>query len=153
MKKIYKPKTIITIFVSTFIIVLALFGSSWQIGFAETAPTIPPTIYDFNPKQICVNSSDTVITVEGYDFIDITNTWIVWVDSSYNHSYIIPDEIIVLDPFNMYLKFTVDAPKLTQVGDAWFYIDNYPDILYGNIGPYSVEIIACNYIYLPLLMK
>ena len=132
MKKIYKPKTIITIFVSTFIIVLALFGSSWQIGFAETAPTIPPTIYDF---------------------IDITNTWIVWVDSSYNHSYIIPDEIIVLDPFNMYLKFTVDAPKLTQVGDAWFYIDNYPDILYGNIGPYSVEIIACNYIYLPLLMK
>jgi len=155
-------KTILTIMLASLILILGLFGTQWQTGQAETLPTIPtiptipiifPTVYGYEPQQICSNSADTVVTIYGYDFIDTTNTWIVWVDSSYVHTYIRSDEITFDNPKSMHLKFTVDAQKLTQVGDAWFYIDNYPEIQFGLAGPFPIEIIGCNNIYLPLVVK
>ncbi|MBW6473913.1 MAG: hypothetical protein K0B14_12345 [Anaerolineaceae bacterium] len=162
LKTKQKNKLLFTIVISSIIIILGLLGSKWQLGFAEdvpsvpTVPTIPiifPTVYNYQPQQICVNSADTIVTVHGYDFIDTTNTWIVWVDSFYVHSYIKSDEITVDNPTSMYLKFTVDATKLTHVGDVWFYIDNYPEIQFGLAGPFWIEIIGCNNIYLPLVVK
>lgn len=149
MKKIYKPKTIITIFVSAFIIVLALFGANWQIGQAETIPTLP-IIYTFEPQEICVNSSDTVVTVNGANFIDPTYTQILWLDAYGSYSYIVPDEIT---DGGTKLIFTVGSDKLSVVYSASFWIDNHPGDLYELLGPLYIEIKGCNYIYLPLIMK
>lgn len=149
MKKIYKPKTIFTILVSAFVVVLALFGANWQIGQAETVPTIP-IIYSYEPQEICVNSGDTLVTVNGGDFIDTTYTWILWLDSLNNYSYIIPDSVS-LD--GTQLIFTVEAAKLTQVYEARFWIENHPPDSLEKVGPFYINIIGCEFIYLPLIMK
>lgn len=149
MKKIYKPKTIFTILVSAFVVVLALFGANWQIGQAETVPTIP-IIYSYEPQEICVNSGDTLVMVNGGDFIDTTYTWILWLDSLNNYSYIIPDSVS-LD--GTQLIFTVEAAKLTQVYEARFWIENHPPDSLEKVGPFYINIIGCEFIYLPLIMK
>lgn len=148
MKNNNKTKTIITIFVSAFIIVLALFGANWQIGQAETITL--PEIYNYAPQEICVNSMDTVVTVYGKpdSFITPEYTWILWLDFSGNDSYIIPDEII-----DGVLKFTVDSTKLTEVYTAAFWIENHPIGSIERTGPFYIEIKGCNFIYLPLVMK
>ncbi len=148
MKKIYKPKTVITIFVSAFVIVLSLFGANWQIGQAETITL--PEVYSYEPQEICVNSLDTLVTVYGKpdSFITPEYTWILWLDSSGSDSYIIPDEII-----DGVLKFTVVETKLTEVYTAAFWIENHPVGSIERTGPFYIDIIGCEFIYLPLVMK
>ena len=152
MKKNNKIKTIITILVSAFVIVLGLFGANWQVGQAETVPTVPtlPIIYSFAPQQICVNSGDTLVTVNGGDFIDTTYTWIKWLDAFNNFSYIIPNSI---NAAGTELIFTVEAAKLTQVYEAAFWIENHPPNSPEIVGPFYINIIGCEHIYLPMIAK
>jgi len=50
--------------------------------------------------------------------------------------------------------FTIDAPKLSQVWSASLWVVNHPEINDDEIiGPFYIDIVGCNYIYLPLVMK
>ena len=149
MKTIYKTKTVITIMVSALVIVLALFGANWQVGQAETVPTLP-IIYSFAPQEICVNSGDTLVTVNGDDFIDTTYTQILWLDAFNYFSYIIPD-YVSLD--GTQLIFTVEAAKLTQVYEAAFWIENHPPDSLERVGAFYIDVIGCEHIYLPMIAK
>lgn len=152
LKTYQKNKLLFTIVISSIIIVLGLLGSKWQLGYAEDEPTIPtlPFVYDYEPKEICINSIDPVVTVFGppESFITPEYTWIKWLDATNEYSYIVPDEII-----NGVLKFTVDPPKLTQVYTAYFWIENHPPDSDEIYGAFPIEIIGCNNIFLPLVMK
>jgi hypothetical protein len=156
MKKIYNPKTITTIFVSAFVIVLALFGANWQIGQAETIPTLP-RIFSYEPEEICAFSEDTSVTVKGYNFIDDIDgyyyTWIRWLGPNDSlPTYIIPDDI---NTDGTTLIFTIESSKLLQVGEASFWIVNHPESEdpFELVGDLPINIVGCNYIFLPILSK
>ena len=149
-----KNKNLLTIAIASLIIVFGLLGSNWQMGFANdvsaTVPTIP-IIYSITPDTICVGSMDTVATIRGGKFIDTTYTKVKWLDANYNYSYITPDSVS-LDKTE--LKFTIDAAKLSQAWVASVWVVNHPEINDDEIvGPLYVDIVGCNFIYLPLVMK
>ncbi|MBE0685466.1 MAG: hypothetical protein IH585_05655, partial [Anaerolineaceae bacterium] len=135
------------IIISAIVIVLALFGTNWQIGQAYIVPTIP-IIYSYQPQEICVNSEDTFVTVSGDDFIDTTYTWVLWLDAFDNFSYIVPESVSSTE-----LIFTVKAEKLTQAYEAAFWIENHPPDSLEKVGPFYINIVGCEFIYLPLIMK
>jgi hypothetical protein len=146
-------KAFFTIIVALFVIILGLFGTQWQIGHAETAPTVPtiPIIYSITPETICVGSGYTVATIRGDKFIDTTYTQVKWLDANYNYSYIIPDYVSV---DGTELKFTIEPSKLSQVWSASLWVVNHPEINDNEIiGPFYIDIIGCEFIYLPLIMK
>jgi len=151
--KSMNKKTILTITLGSLIIILGLLGTRWQIGQAVTEPTVPtiPIIYSISPETICVGSGDTVATILGEKFIDTTYTKVKWLDANYIYSYITPD-YVSLDGTE--LMFTIDAPKLSQVWSASLWVVNHPEINDDEIiGPFYIDIVGCNYIYLPLVMK
>ncbi len=147
MKILKKQRTLVSIIIATFVVVIALMGAKWQIGQADTIPTIP-IIYNFEPKEICVNSEDTTVTISGGDFIDVDYTWILWLDVLNNYSYIIPNSVSSNE-----LIFTVEAAKLTQVYEAPFWIENHPPDSKERVGPFYIDIVGCEFIYLPLVLK
>ncbi len=146
-----KPKTILTITISSLIIVFALLGFDWQSGQADVIfTTTIPLLTTYEPKEICVYSDDTLVSASGEKYIDVDYTWILWKDASDNFSYIIPNFV---NEAGTELEFTVDAAKLTQVYDALFWIENHPPNSLERTGPFYIDIVACNFIYLPLVMK
>jgi hypothetical protein len=152
LKKSINTKMILTVMLASSIVILGLIGTQWQIGQAETVPTVPtiPIIYSFEPQEICVSAGDTLVTVNGGDFIDTTYTWILWLDAFNNYSYIIPNSI---NQDGTQLIFTVDSAKLTQVYEAAFWIENHPPESLEKVGPFYIDIIGCEFIYLPLIAK
>ncbi len=155
LKTISKSKSILTIAISAVIILLAILGSSWQKGFADTIPTIP-IVYDYyEPQSICVNSLDTQVTVYGSNFINWYGDYysiVRWQGPTNTEPIdILADEI---NEAGTVLKFTLTADLLTQVGEGTFWVVNHPD--FGDpveVGePKIINIISCD-IYLPLVMK
>ena len=146
-------KVVFSTILISFIVVLGLMGSSWNIGHAEdinTAPTIP-VVYSITPNTICVGAGDTVATIRGEEFIDTTYTQVKWLDANYNYLYIIPDFVNV---DGTELKFTIDAAQLSQVWIASVWVVNHPEVNDDEIvGPLYVDIIGCEFVYLPLIMK
>lgn len=155
MLKIYKkPRTIFTLVITSFVIFLALLGSNWQIGQAGDA-TIPE-IYTYEPDLVCANSDSISASVSGDKFINYEGdfyTWISWLGPNDTQpSYIIPDNINVAGTL---INFTIDATKLTNVGSARFWVVNHPEYVppFEIVGPFYIDIVGCNFIYLPLVMK
>jgi hypothetical protein len=149
LKILLNKESFITIMLTAIIIVLALFGTQWQIGKAEIIPTIP-IIYSYAPQEICVNTGDTLVTVNGDDFIDTTYTWILWLDAFNVYSYIVPETV---NQYGTQLIFTVESAKLTQAYEAKFWIENHPPGSLEKVGPFSIDVIGCEFIYLPLIAK
>lgn len=152
MLNIQKNKTFLTVIIASLIIVLGLLGSRWQIGFAEDDPTIPtiPNFFSITPDSICAGSGDTQATIRGANFIDEEYTWVRWLDADNNFYFIVPDFV---SADGTQIDFTIDAAKLDQVWIANIWIVNHPPALDEMVGTLSVEIVACNFIYLPLVMK
>lgn len=149
LKSIKNKKFIITIIIVVTIISLGTIGSSWKVGFAETNPTLP-VIYSISPETICVGSGNTEITIRGDDFIDKDYTWVRWLDITGEYSFIVPDYV---SPEKNELRFTVLADKLDEVWDARLWVVNHPPALDEIVGYFIIEIVGCEFIYLPLIMK
>ncbi|PKO04204.1 MAG: hypothetical protein CVU41_18350 [Chloroflexi bacterium HGW-Chloroflexi-3] len=149
LKILVNKKLILTITLFALVIVLALFGANWQNGQAQFVPTIP-IIYSYEPQQICVNSDNATVTVNGGNFISTEYTWILWLDAFNYYSYIIPNSVS-LDGTK--LIFPVELAKLNQVYEAAFWIENHPPDSLEKVGPFYIDIIGCEFIYLPLIAK
>jgi hypothetical protein len=151
-----KVRTFLIFLLIAGIIGLGMVGASWNVGFAETNPTIPIVYGTYEPKEICVNSDDTQATIFGENFINYLGdyyTWVKWLGpNDVLPTYIIPDYI---NEEETILKFTIDAEKLTQVGWASFWIVNHPELEepFEIMGAFWIEIKSCNNIYLPLVVK
>ncbi|MDO9085201.1 MAG: hypothetical protein Q7U53_03235 [Anaerolineaceae bacterium] len=147
-------KTYFTIMFALFVIILGLFGVHWQVGQAQTLPTVPtiPIVFSLSPDTICVGSTNVEATIRGEDFIDVNYTWVKWLDADNFYSYIIPDFVSV---DKTELRFTIDADKLDEVYTARIWVVNHPEEPIPNelAGPFIIEIIGCEFIYLPLIMK
>ncbi len=147
LKKIYKNKSLLTVILVALLIVLGMLGTDWEVGFAEE--TLPKVV-SINPQTICAGSPDTQVTIIGEDFISVDYTWIRWLDELSIYSYIIPDEVNLA---GTELIFTIDAPLLTQVYYAPFWIENHPPDSNERTGPFYIDIVGCEFVYLPLIMK
>jgi hypothetical protein len=145
LKKIYKNKSLLTVILVAFLIVLGMLGTDWEVGFAEQTL---PIVYSISPQTICAGSPDTQVTIIGDDFISVDYTWIRWLDITGDYSFIVPDEVSKTE-----LRFTVLSDKLDQVFPARLWVVNHPPALDEIVGYYTIEIVGCNFIYLPLIMN
>ena len=149
LKYALKTKTLFTIVIASVVIVLGLFGTSWQIGFAQTNPTLP-IVESITPDKICVGSDDVNVTIKGSNFIDEDYTWISWLGpNDTSPTYIIP-EYVSLD--GKVLRFWVESFRLTDAGKALVMVVNHPQLEKPfEIATFYIDINHC--IFLSLIMK
>ena len=152
LKKIVKVRTFLIFVLIAGIIGLGMIGASWNIGFAETNPTIP-FVTSVTPSSLCVGSGDVNVTLTGRNFIIYEGTYytsISWLGpgdtspSTIEPEYISEDETI--------LRFWVEASRLTEAGTALVVVVNHPELEDPfELASFYMDINHCTYI--PLIMK
>jgi hypothetical protein len=157
-----RGKTILTIVLAAFVVAAGFAGGSWGIGHAEettpTVPTIPtiptvptvPVVDTILPSTIKVNSSDTVFTISGSDFVEKEVTLIKWVGPDSLLHEATPDSVSV---DGTTITITLPASLFKTTGDASVWVINYPGTdVEEQEGPLTVTI-EDYYIYLPLILR
>lgn len=142
------------------ILVLGLIGSTWYLGQAETIPTVPtipvtptiPFITNIEPSTVIINSDITEFTITGIDFLTIANTMIRWVGPDFQVYDAYPTFV---NTEGTSMKVKIPALYLTTEGLVNIWVINHPNnIEWMEIsGPYNVNIVDLNFIYLPLVVK
>ena len=144
-------KFVLTIIVSGLLIGVGFLGGNWQIGKADTEPTIP-TIINLTPNEILKNSISIPFVITGTKFIGdpwtIEYTKVIFTTPD-GREYAAAPNSINLDGTS--LVFTVPSDYLNVQGIGRFVVDNHPDVS-GEVSlPAFLSII--DFLYLPLLVK
>jgi len=152
LTKELKKKPFFTLVIITILIGLGLIGTTWNLGFAQTTPTIPSVI-DVNPDHLCVNSGDVIVTLTGSKFINYNDgyyTEISWLGPTDVLPQIIDAEYINQE--GTVLRFWVDSFRLTDAGEVLVTVVNHPELEHPfELDTFTIYINHCN--FLPIIRK
>jgi len=155
MSSFYKNKKFFLTFIfAGLLISLGLLGGNWQIGKADTEPTIPtvPTVLTLTPNEILKNSVSIPFVITGTNFIgdpwSVEYTLVIFTAPDGRVYSAAPDSI---SADGTSLVFPVPSEYLNVQGIGTFYVDNHPDYPGELAGPLYLSII--DFLYLPFLAK